>query len=162
MVRFPRRIAPFLFPIAFFLSSLSLNAQKLECGTRTSERISADAQSFSGSIETYTGAFLPFKGHIRGLIAFVQLPNDNVEDPSWPNGQMPMWAASYVERLQRYFTDMSGGELQLQLDVHPELMITNSTEEGYIHWGQNFGDAIKEQIDSLDLQIDFSLYDTWD
>ena len=120
------------------------------------------AHTSSSIIEPYGGAHLPFKGRIRGLVTFVQLRNDDVENGAWPNGSMPLWADLYVERLERYFADMSNGELQLQLDVHPSLMVTRGTEEGYVTWGQNFGDAIKEMIDSLDVTMDFAPYDLWD
>ncbi|MDT8324105.1 MAG: hypothetical protein RRA94_08345 [Bacteroidota bacterium] len=160
------RFRRLLIAIPFLLSSiLSLHAQEMDlhrqCGMRSPEQPHT-ASASAGIIEPYGGAHLPFKGQIRGLVTFVQLRNDDVENNAWPNGSMPLWADMYVERLERYFADMSGGELQLQLDVHPSLMITRGTEEGYVTWGENFGVAIREMIDSLDVIMDFGPYDRWD
>ncbi len=116
----------------------------------------------SPRIEAHGGAYLPLKGHIRGLVVFVQVRNDEVQDSGWPLGELPAWKDSYVQQLSQYFDDMSNGELELNLDVYPDLMVTQNTENGYREWGLDFGYAIKEIIDSLDVTIDFSLYDTWD
>lgn len=161
----PIRVFLTFTTVITFLSGLTLSAQDgdahMRCGMRTPE-LSEVRKENAGRIEPYGGAHLPFKGRIRGLVTFVQLRNDDVENNAWPNGSMPLWADLYVERLERYFSEMSGGALQLQLDMHPSLMMTRGTEEGYVTWGQNFGDAIKEMIDSLDVLMDFAPYDRWD
>lgn len=115
----------------------------------------------SGMIQAHGGAHLPTKGTVRGLVVFVQTRNDAVEDPDWPRDGLPLWSSEYEERLQRYFADMSGGELHLQLDVHPDLMTTKHREDEYVEWQQNFGHAVRDILDSLDQILDFSAYDLW-
>lgn len=145
-----------ILPLSF--SSLTAQQQSaFRCGTR--ERA---VSSFAKSIEPHNGAHLPTHGKIRGRVVFVQAQNDAVEHLDWPLGGMPVWATAYAERVQRYFSDMSHGELQLQLDVHPDLMVTRNREDDYVYWQRNFGDAIMEILDSLDQGIDFSEYDLWD
>ena len=120
------------------------------------------AQFASGMIDAHSGAHLPTHGLIRGLVVFVQTKNDEAPSSEWPLGSMPLWAAEYRDRLQRYFSDMSSGELQLSLDVFPDLMVTRSREEEYIEWQQDFGHAAHEILDSLDTRLDFAPYDLWD
>ena len=112
-------------------------------------------------ISPHKGAYLPTKGVIRGKVVFVQTLNDELQHESWPLGQLPVWSEAYVSRVRQYFLDMSSGELEFDLDVHPVCAITSNTEEGYLDWGRKFGDAIKEIIDSIDVASDFSVYDTW-
>lgn len=118
--------------------------------------------AFAGSIDQHGGAHLPTRGTIRGLVVFVQTPNDRKADAEWPLGQIPAWATHYTRRLQRYFSDMSRGAMQLELDVYPGLMITSRTEDEYVDSGRNFGHAIREILDSLDTELDFAIYDQWD
>jgi hypothetical protein len=96
------------------------------------------------------------------MVVFVQTLNDTNPDGNWPPGSMPEWASDYVLRLERYFADMSNGAMEMQLDLHPNLMITRNKEDDYVYWQQNFGSAIKEILDSLDTNIDFTAYDQWD
>jgi M6 family metalloprotease-like protein len=145
-----------LLPILF--SSLAAqNREAFHCGMQEPA-----FSSLAKSIEPHSGAHLPTHGNIRGRVIFVQAQNDAVVHHDWPLGGMPVWANAYAERVQRYFSDMSHGELQLKLDVHPDAMITRSREDDYVYWQRNFGDAIKEILDSLDQSIDFSEYDLWD
>lgn len=120
------------------------------------------AQVLAKGIEQHGGAHLPTYGTIRGLVVFVQTLNDCTADTNWPLGQLPTWDTQYTQRLQRYFSDMSAGGMQLDLDVYPGLMITRGTEDGYVYWQQNFGNAIREILDSLDKTLDFAVYDRWD
>ncbi|MFZ1730624.1 MAG: hypothetical protein WBQ23_01095 [Bacteroidota bacterium] len=159
----------FLLTLTILLSSLLL---PIHPGLAAQQIISPDAMScgmqesssnqFSKSIDSHGGAHLPFRGAIRGRVIFVQTLNDCNADANWPVGSMPNWANSYVDRLKRYFGEMSYGAMDLQLDLHPDLMITRGTEDNYVYWLQNFGSAIKEIIDSLDTDIDFAVYDQWD
>lgn len=102
------------------------------------------------------------KGRVKGLVVFVQTRNDDVQNAGWPLGELPHWKDSYVRQLSQYFDDMSNGELQLELDVYPDLMVTKNTENGYLRWNLDFGFSIKEIIDSIDVMLDFTAYDTWD
>lgn len=121
-----------------------------------------DASSGLSRIEAHSGAHLPTTGLIRGRVIFVQTKNDQTPDAAWPLGTLPLWADPYVARLHQYFHDMSCGTLDLQLDIHPDPMITRSREDEYVDWKQNFGHAIREILDSLDRIMDFGVYDLWD
>ncbi len=123
---------------------------------------SAPQHALFKGIAPHGGAHLPTRGALRGLVVFVETLNDTSPDLSWPLGTMPSWSAAYKDRVERYFADMSGGAMQLQLDVYPDLMITRGTEDGYVYWSQNFGHAINEILDSIDTKLDFGIYDLWD
>jgi hypothetical protein len=158
-----------------------MNAQVMEqpsgsyrCDSPHSHQSHEDYQHFCGmqprvddgatlfrNIAPHGGAYLPTKGFIRGMVIFAQTQNDNLQSATWPLGELPLWADEYAERVRRYFHDMSWGELELQLDIHPRCMITANTEDGYVYWKRNFGDAIKEFIDSLDAIMTFDEYDLW-
>ncbi|MFA6233657.1 MAG: hypothetical protein WC824_05625 [Bacteroidota bacterium] len=147
-----------IFTVRGESSAQSLSPQDaITCGMRE-----GTGAGLFKSIDNHGGAHLPADGTITGMVVFVQTLNDMGTDPNWPLGSMPTWASEYSQRLQRYFSDMSGGRMQLQLDVLPDLMMTRGTEDGYVYWHQNYGSAIKEIIDSLDTNIDFSDYDRWD
>lgn len=120
-----------------------------------------DGSFHSSHIDAHGGAHLPTQGLIRGRVIFVQARNDQVTDAEWPLGTLPRWADAYAGRLQQYFSDMSNGTLDLRLDIHPDPMITRSTEDDYVSWKQNFGHAIREILDSLDRIMDFGTYDLW-
>lgn len=151
-----------LIPILFLLASLISHGQTgthpaaFTCGT-----CSGQPSSLEKGIAPHSGSWLPTKGQIRGLIVFIQTRSDHNTDSQWPLGSMPLWADDYAERLGHYFNDMSNGELDLRLDVHQSLMTTNKTEEQYVYWDMNFGDAIREVIDSLNTVVDFAEYDIW-
>ncbi|MBN1447537.1 MAG: hypothetical protein JXA28_06370 [Bacteroidetes bacterium] len=149
--------------ILLFVSPASLDAQEFHCGTRPSETVETSHRPpLLKGIEPHGGAYLPFEGFIRGLVVYVQTANDGTEDERWARGTLPEWSDTFVRRLEQYYADMSHGRLQMELNVHPQLMVTKSTEDGYLYWGQRFGDAIKEILKSLDTQIDFLPYDLWD
>ena len=158
-----------LIAVFFILACATpLAAQHFSCGTRPSDVYQPSGGGASsgtllgGGIESHGGAHLPFQGYVRGLVVFVQTLNDSKEDASWPLGQLPTWNEDYVTRLERYYTDMSHGTMELDLDVHPGTMVTRNTEDGYVYWGLKYGDAIKEILDSLDVHMDFAIYDRWD
>ncbi|MCB2204401.1 hypothetical protein KQI65_06590 [bacterium] len=113
-------------------------------------------------IDELGGAYLPFKGRIRGLVTFIQMKNDDVADLAWPNGRLPNWSNMFAERMHRYFEEMSGGQMDLQLDVYPHLLTTPHTETNYLDWGENYGTVIRRLIDTLDTQMSFEDYDNWD
>ncbi|MBE0645044.1 MAG: hypothetical protein IH600_13250 [Bacteroidetes bacterium] len=148
-----------LFLIVRFCGAAQVQppSEELRCGMRSSTEA-----SFLKGIEIHGGAYLPTQGAIRGLVVFVQTLNDSAPDDGWPLGSLPSWRSDYVDRVQRYFSDMSGSTMQLQLDIYPDLMITRGTEDGYVYWEQNFGSSIREILDSLDTQLDFADYDRWD
>jgi hypothetical protein len=158
---FPSLLATALLIAAISVtSSTPISAQEHDanfCGMRH-----ADGTALDKSIEPHSGAHLPTHGSIRGIVVFVQTPNDAVEDHDWPRGAMPLWADAYAERVQRYFGEMSRGAMQLQIDLYPELMVTRNREDDYVYWQQNFGHAIRELLDTLKNNIDFSQYDLWD
>ncbi len=162
MSNFIHRFLPSIIRISIlFLLALApafLHAQYDHCGMRAAEE---DASSFHKGITPHGGAYLPTTGKVRGLVVFAQTLNDDSQCESWPLGQLPLWAHDYADRLNKYFHDMSFGQLDLQLDVHPDCMVTRSTEDNYVDWLKRYGDAIKEYIDSLDTRIDFSVYDQW-
>jgi M6 family metalloprotease-like protein len=156
-----------LFLLSLLLHHHPLLAQSTVCGTRPPETHLVHApgalgDAFYKGIEPLGGAYLPFKGRVRGRVLFVQTRTDMLENEQWPNGQLPLWHETYTNRLHEYFQDMSGGDLDLTLDIFPNLMLTKGTEEGYVAWNLNFGFAIKEMIDSLDVLMSFEPYDLWD
>jgi len=148
----------FLIVHTLLISSVPLPAQHFDGGMRAA---SYDQVSSYG-IESYVGAHLPTKGMIRGLVIFVQTLNDDKQDASWPLGSLPTWAESYSKKIREYFDYMSMGELDMQLDIHPDCMITRGSEDHYLYWKTNFSRAIREIIDDLDKEIDFADYDLWD
>ncbi len=155
-----------LFLPVFLTLASTLVAQEFTCGMR--EPAHAKEQAPAGAagmlatgIAAHNGAYLPMRGHIRGLVVFAQTLNDDRQDEAWPLGQVPIWAEAYTSRLHEYFHDMSNGALDLRLDIFPHNMTTRNTEDGYIFWERRFGDAIKEIIDSVDHSIDFGQYDLW-
>lgn len=146
----------------------SVSAGELSCGmvcpihdVTPSAKAPEFAIMSSGMIEAHGGAHLPTKGTVRGLVVFVQTYNDAVEHPDWPRGSLPLWSGQYATRLQQYFSDMSNGDMLLQLDVFPDLMTTKYREDDYVEWQQNFGHAVREILDSLDQLLDFADYDLW-
>jgi hypothetical protein len=160
-------ISPYgLFNVAFRFCVLlillpsppSLFSQEHFCGMHAVEGAST---TFAKALNPHGGAYLPTKGTVRGLVVFAQTLNDTQQSETWPLGQLPLWAHDYTERLQRYFSDMSFGELHLRLDVHPQCMITRYKEADYVEWTRRYGDAVKEFIDTLDSSIDFGQYDLW-
>ena len=166
---FPPARFPILIAAAAILALVPpLSGQHVNCGMRMPD-VNAASRSgvtagmyLQGGIEPHGGAHLPFEGYVRGLVVYVQTLNDKQENASWPLGQLPTWNEDFISRLQRYYTDMSHGKLELDLDVHPSTMVTRQTEDGYVYWALNYGDAIKDILDSLDVLMDFSVYDRWD
>ncbi len=112
-------------------------------------------------IESHGGAHLPTHGEVRGLILFIEMRGDDTPDVHWKLGALPDWAQSYADRLTENFLDMSGGDLEIKLDIYPDPILTRSTEDNYVYWNQRYGDAIKEIIDSIDVNMDFAPYDNW-
>ncbi|MBR9976754.1 MAG: hypothetical protein KFH87_01580 [Bacteroidetes bacterium] len=152
-----------LIPILLLFASLISYAQTgshtpaaYTCGTCEEQ-----PSTLGKGITPHSGSWLPTKGHIRGLVVFIQTGSDKNTDAQWPLGSMPFWANEYAERLGQYFHDMSFGQLDVRLDVHQSLMITGKTEEQYVYWNKNFGDAIREIVDSLNSVVDFAEYDLW-
>lgn len=121
----------------------------------------AAAQTSAPLIEQHGGAYLPTHGTVRGLVLCVQMSNDTRGNEAWPLGGMPQWIDAYTARLHQYFADMSGGALDLRLDVHPTPLLSLASELEYIARGQKYGQAIKEILEGLDTQIDFAPYDQW-
>jgi hypothetical protein len=112
-------------------------------------------------IEAHSGAHLPTTGVIRGMVLFVQMPNDATGDDQWPLGGLPIWADRFSADVQRYYRDMSNGTLDLQLDVYDRPLIAPFSEDRYVEWGENYGDLIKSLLDSVDTTTDFAEYDNW-
>ena len=110
-------------------------------------------------ISQQSGCHVPAKGTVRGLVLFTQTPADFGEDAGWPAGQIPTWAARYIENVRSYFSDMSGGQLQLQLDLYPQLLIIHGTESQYIALHRTLGDATKDILVTMDDTFDFAPYD---
>ncbi len=164
----PTARVSFFFAVFTFLAlAPSLSAQHFTCGMqpRSTDHAflprEAAAASVLNGIEPHGGAHLPFEGYVRGLVVYVQTLNDHKEDASWPLGQLPTWSDDFINRLEEYYTDMSSGRMELDIDVHPGTMVTRNTEDGYVYWALNYGFAIKEILDSLDMIMDFSEYDRW-
>lgn len=151
-------LAPRVCALFLLLSPTTLLSQEHYCGMVACEE---SLTSLGKAVEPHGGAYLPTKGTVRGLVLFAQTLNDAQQSEAWPLGQLPVWAHDYTDRLRRYFSDMSFGELNLQLDVYPDCMVTRNTEDGYVDWTRKYGDAIKEFIDSMDVTIDFAHYDGW-
>lgn len=154
----PTILAPRVIALLLLLSPATLLSQEHYCGMVACEKA---VTSLGKAVEPHGGAYLPTKGTVRGLVLFAQTLNDVQQNETWPLGQLPLWANDYADRLRRYFSDMSFGELNLQLDVYPDCMVTRNTEDGYVDWTRKYGDAIKEFIDSMDVSIDFAQYDGW-
>jgi hypothetical protein len=155
----PFNVAPRICALLILLlSPPALLSQEHYCGMQATEGAST---TFGKAMNPHGGAYLPTKGTVRGLVVFAQTLNDTQQSEAWPLGQLPVWAHEYTDRLQRYFSDMSFGELDLRLDVHPQCMVTKYKEADYVEWMRRYGDAVKDFIDTLDAQIDFGQYDLW-
>ncbi len=146
----------------FFGLSVSAGAQQL-CGMKSgadSYQLSKE-QGESTIVEARSGMHVPSKGTLKGLVVFIQTRGDQVDDSSWPIGQLPNWGPRIVADISRYFWTMSNGMLDLELDLYPDLVVTNLKEEEYITYGISHGEMMKEIARFLDSKLDFSEYDHW-
>ena len=130
------------------------------CAAHASVRTS-DSPAASSGISRNPGCHLPARGAVRGLVLFIQTQNDDVQSAEWPLGQLPVWAPKYVSDLQTYFSDMSGGQFQLTLDVLPRVLVTQGTELDYVWSSRTLGNATKDLLTTLDATFDFAPYDIW-
>lgn len=155
---FPARRRGILL-LALLLASAPLaRAQRLAApGTASG----GDDAVASVSLSSHTGCHVPAKGKVRALVLFIQTREDPIPDANWPVGQLPTWTDRYVSDVRTYFSDMSGGQLELALDVYPKLLVTQGTEFDYLNQKRSLGDATRDLLRALDDSVDFGPYDQW-
>jgi len=134
-----------------------IEAQDFTCGMN----IDSQPVMSTTTIPSHNGAYLPSKGTIRGLVLYLQTRNDNVEDATWPLGQIPKWSNDFVSDMAARYSAMSNGALTLELDTYPTVVIPQRTELEYYASHQNIGQAMKEILVAIDPTINFGSYDNW-
>jgi hypothetical protein len=152
----------FLLLVCLLAGTAPLRAQSIgDTHAPGSSATAAGRPAAASGISRNPGCHLPAKGAVRGLVLFIQTQNDDLESAEWPLGQLPVWGPRYVSDLQTYFSDMSGGQFQLTLDILPQLLVTQGSEFDYISSSRTLGNATKDLLATLDATFDFAPYDTW-
>jgi len=162
--------------IIIALHSQSVNAQLLD------HLYLDELNNQACGTEEQAGVFSRFpvdNDTLRILVVFARFPNDTWDPPYpnhatqyWPNSvgtNLPSWATSIIKpntqnigtsNMTAFFRDASLNKFFVIGDVHPNLYIfhNNST---YYHSDSNrhIGFAVKELLQNLDNEIDYSLYD---
>ncbi len=112
-----------------------------------------------GRISTHGGCYLPTQGELKALLLFVQTPEDDQQDTSWPLGQLPTWGDNFRKDLTEYFRVMSRDRLRLSITMLDHVLITRESEATYTSRGQNYGDGIRDLLTELDRDMDFADFD---
>jgi len=145
----------------FALAALSIFPYRHATAQSVSKIADLPGSALISGIPQHTGCHLPAAGRVRGLVLFIQTANDDLGDADWKLNEMPSWAGRFKARLRDYFGDMSNGGLQLELDVHPSLIVTQATEHSYLNAGKRLGQANRDILQSLDAALDYAPYDNW-
>ncbi len=148
---------------ALFLTPISLHAQHDQfCGQKCKKDLIINKQS-SANYGNFTsgGMYLPTKGYIRALAIFVQFKDDFNEDPHWKINSLPDWSNEFSSMITKYFSDMSNGELKIDVDVFPSAVVSDRTQWDYYYDKQNYGHVNKEVLSKVDQSISFLPYDNW-
>ncbi len=115
---------------------------------------------------------------LRVLVVFCNFPDGNWDPPppavitqQWPGSQhlqKPVWADSMIcpnienvweNSTTAYFRDASLGKFWFVGDVYPELYVFEHEISYYAPPDRNINYAIKELLEAIDVNVDFSQYD---
>ena len=151
------------FFIYIFFFSLKLLSQPVPfCGMEHNHSLSDMKKSTSDiSFAHYNGKYLPMRGSLRTLVIFVQFKEDDAYDTDWPLNEIPSYAEELSNSLKEYYLTVSNGEFNLDVDIYPKVVITNSRESEYVSWGLNYGQVNKDVLAQVDEEISFLPYDNW-
>ena len=115
---------------------------------------------------------------LRILVVFARYPDDTWDPPPpnhatqyWPNSlgtNKPTWATSIIKQntqnigttnMTAFFRDASLNKLFVIGDVYPDLYIFKNNSSYYSSNGREIGSAVKELLENIDDNVDYSLYD---
>jgi M6 family metalloprotease-like protein len=165
--------------LVIFFSPLLMQAQEVT----PDEGNTAPPKTFG-----YTFPFFPMDNDtMRALVVFCNYPApsgsfdakdlnpDYVLTDFWPGSkaqQLPSWADSVIcpttqnvwyPSMTAYFRDASFGKFWLIGDVYPELYVFNKQVHDYSpKKGSGIGYAVKELLQDIDADVDYSKYDRFD
>ncbi len=116
------------------------------------------------------GTHLFTKGRLHSLFIFVNFPDTSTKpgDPwNYNPASLPDWAAGFVDtsnefkrqtsNLTHYFHEMSGGLFHLTGDIFPRPITPKFDVDHY----NSIKDVNSEILQTIDAEVDFSLYDNW-
>lgn len=154
----------------FFAGNLYAQPGGLEewvCGTEFDLNKNPEHQMLLGQFD---GKYITAKGELKVLVVFVQFSDDSDPNSDWPPGQAPNFMNSFIDptsaqnstnyaNLTNYFDVMSSGAFQFIGDAKHTIL--PNTQQWYKDHKPHRSDIIRETLERLDPQIDFSQYDNW-
>jgi hypothetical protein len=152
-----------LYNIFFFVLFFSFSGSIVYAQT-TSADIKSNNLKLKKSLNNdykWGGKYLPSKGTIRALAVYIQFKEDDYQDDHWKLNQIPDWADEFSKEIKDYFTAMSMGNLNLEIESYPKVFIPYATELEYSYYSCGYGVVNREALTEVDRNISFLPYDNW-
>jgi hypothetical protein len=89
------------------------------------------------------------------------MKDDAAGDNDWPLNELPKWSKDFSAYVTKYFSDMSNGQLKLDVDVFPRVVVSSRKQMDYYYDKQNYGDINTDILKQVDEETSFLPYDNW-
>ncbi len=103
---------------------------------------------------------IPSKGSIKALSIFVKFPGEFGDMTSAPPYSEDIFNIDLPGNFSHFYDEMSCGQLKIEGEVLPKLYVSDHPADYYMDKYLPYGQVVKEILEKVDSDIDFSRFDS--